>query len=769
MHWPHAIRTAVFAVILTSVAAARAEVTTEQVNRAIDRGIAHLKSTQTRTGAWKGGSKEWGGGDSALATLAMLNSGVAIDDPAMQKALIYVRSIKTRWTYTTALQTMVLCNAEPIDDKLKIAENVKWLQRTQARAGAGQGGWGYSSQRGSPDPSNSQFAMLALYEAELAGVEVEERTWRMALNYWKNLQNENGSWGYNEHETTGSMTCAGIASVLIANQQIGEGDARAAGADVECCLPHKTDDSVLRGLKWLGNHFSVRRNPGARIDGGWWLYYLYAVERTGRLSGQRFVGMHDWYREGAELLVERQDALGGWRGNISPEAVDHVGTSLALLFLSKGRRPVLVAKAQRKPDSDWNYHRSDLTQLTHHVETRWDQHLTWQTIDMSVATAEDMAQIPVLFFSGQESLRLSEQQKQNLKRYVAQGGFIFAEACCEDGGGFDRDFRALVSELFPDSELRLLPQDHPVWYAEQKVNPKYLRPLLGVDACCRTSVIYCPSRLSCYWELGGTRNRKEYTKVVRDEIDACLAIGANVVTYATQRELRDKLDTPDLVSILANTDDIERGSLQVAKLFHNGGSDDAPAALTNLLKSARQQIQLPIQTQKRIIPVSHESLPDYPIAFMHGRRKFQWTTEERKSLANYLENGGFLLADSICASEDFAESFRREMRTIFPDRPLERLRSSHEVFSDAFQGHDIAEVNLRNPAAKALGDRLTSRVEKVTPNLEALELNGRVVVVFSPFDLSCALENQSSLECKGYTKEDAARIGMNVLLFAMQQ
>ena len=257
--------------------------------------------------------------------------------------------------------------------------------------------------------------------------------------------------------------------------------------------------------------------------------------------------------------------------------------------------------------------------------------------------------------------------------------------------------------------------------------------------------------------------------MVRDEIDACLAIGANVVTYATQRELRDKLDTPDLVSVLANTDDIERGSLQVAKLFHNGGSDDAPAALTNLLKSARQQIQLPIQTQKRIIPVTHESLPDYPIAFMHGRRKFQWTTEERKSLANYLENGGFLLADSICASEDFAESFRREMREIFPDQPLERLRSSHEVFSDAFQGHDIAEVSLRNPAAKALGDRLTSRIEKVTPNLQALELNGRVVVVFSPFDLSCALENQSSLECKGYTKEDAARIGMNVLLFAMQQ
>jgi hypothetical protein len=35
--------------------------------------------------------------------------------------------------------------------------------------------------------------------------------------------------------------------------------------------------------------------------------------------------------------------------------------------------------------------------------------------------------------------------------------------------------------------------------------------------------------------------------------------------------------------------------------------------------------------------------------------------------------------------------------------------------------------------------------------------------------LSCALENQSSLECKGYTKEDAAKIGVNIVLYALQQ
>ena len=29
-------------------------------------------------------------------------------------------------------------------------------------------------------------------------------------------------------------------------------------------------------------------------------YNVYGIERVGRLSGQRFIGDHDWYREGCE-------------------------------------------------------------------------------------------------------------------------------------------------------------------------------------------------------------------------------------------------------------------------------------------------------------------------------------------------------------------------------------------------------------------------------------------------------------------------------------
>jgi hypothetical protein len=31
------------------------------------------------------------------------------------------------------------------------------------------------------------------------------------------------------------------------------------------------------------------------------------------------------------------------------------------------------------------------------------------------------------------------------------------------------------------------------------------------------------------------------------------------------------------------------------------------------------------------------------------------------------------------------------------------------------------------------------------------------------------LEKHNSLECRGYTREDAARIGLNVVLYSLQQ
>src|SRR5690606_19081757 len=121
------------------------------------------------------------------------------------------------------------------------------------------------------------------------------------------------------------------------------------------------DETVERALAWLGRRFSISANPGVSGGQRFWLYYLYGLERAGRLTNQRFIGQHDWYREGAEVLTREQVELTGfWKMGLAPEDQPAIATSLSLLFLAKGRRPVLAAKLKHGDDNDWNHHRSDL-------------------------------------------------------------------------------------------------------------------------------------------------------------------------------------------------------------------------------------------------------------------------------------------------------------------------------------------------------------------------------------------------------------------------
>ncbi|MEX0676179.1 MAG: DUF4159 domain-containing protein [Pirellulales bacterium] len=778
-------KTLIVALVLAAIAwprFARADISAEAVRESIDRAVAFLERQQNRNGTW-GDHAGFGGGVTALSTLALLNAGVPADNERLERSLVYLRGLPPRQTYVAALQTMVFCAAQPKKDLLLIRQNVKWLESTQFTAGPFKGGWSYPSAaaRGRPDPSNSQFAVLALYEAERAGVKVAQRTWRSALGYWQTAQNPDGSWGYNSGAPgTGSMTCAGITSVIIAAGELNKGDAEVVDGQVRCCQTQEVNTIVENGLGWLARNFSVHTNPtnagglGAAANNfirGNLLYYLYGLERTGRMTARRFIGDHDWYREGCDMLVGKQDNLSGfWAGVGSAESNQVIGTSFALLFLAKGRRPLLVAKLQHDPQGDWNNHRHDLANLTAYVEKLWQRDLTWQVVGAGAATVEDLLQAPVLSIGGREAPVFTPDEKRRLRDYVDRGGFIFAQGCC-DGTGFDRGFRQLMSEIFPEKEyaLRLLPPEHPIWRAEEPVNPEYVRPLWGIDVGCRTSVVFCPDDLSCYWELAASSRRQQLPEKIQAEVDACLAIGANVIAYATNRELKFKSEFFKTAQAASPKDDFDRGKLYVARLQHPGGCNAAPGALPNLMRVAGEKLNLRVEPEPRELAMSDPQIFRYHLVFMHGRHSFRLTPAERKQLRTYLERGGMLFADAICSSREFSESFAREMAELFPDHRLERIPPSHPLFTPTFGGGDLSLVERREPErAGALGP-LKSTVRQGEPYLEGLKIGDRFAVIFSPFDISCALENHESLECEGYTRRDAARIGLNVLLYSFHQ
>ena len=580
----------------------------QKVRRAIEKGRDWLLREQEANGTWECAmrTEDTRVGATALVMLALANAGVEVEHPALRKSLEWLRRQSPDETYSVSLQTMVLAMLAPDTDRPILERNVKWLEGTQVRQGPAAGSWSYGKAKGAGDNSNSHFALLALHEADRAGVRVSPAAWKLAHQYWVSCANSDGSWGYTIGNSggSGSMTCAGIASVWITSEHIDSPDAQDRGETVACCGVGSSPKVLERGLDWLGKRFTVLENPGGGQT--WHFYYLYGLERVGRFTARRFIGQADWYLEGAKMFVKTQDAFtGAFRGGPIEDPV--VATSFALLFLATGRRPVIVAKSSHDPASDWNRHGHDIAHLVEHVESRWRRNypagLCWHLLDTPRAALDDFCRAPVLWLSGKNEFDLGPEAGSRLREYIDEGGFIFAEACCPNSDEFDRRFRQLVREIFPEpqGELLPLPPEHPVWSIEQNIPADLRRPLLSVSLQDRTCLIYAPPTdiddpktaipsLSCLWELGG-RSLPTLGPLVAREVEGALALGANVLAIA--------LSEPDSIALIPDgrsLADLPATALNIADAEVARKLTEARDKFNKTLSEEREKVRVAIDT-----------------------------------------------------------------------------------------------------------------------------------------------------------------------------
>lgn len=758
---------------------AQDQITAEMVRTSIENGVRFLLAEQRDDGGFPQVSPNPRGGVTSLCTLALLNSGVDPRSPQVKKAVEQLLAVREDQlsTYTASLRIMVLCLADPKAYRGQIASDVRWLTEKQLDTSESAGGWSYGNEvgGGTADASNSQFAILALHEARLIGLPIDQQVWQRARKYWDGrFDPQSGGFSYRARvrdHPYGSMTCAGISSLIIIDENLKDPrDAVSADGTILCCRDPLPNQNLARGIEWLAENFAVSFNPQESAMTKF--YYLYGLERAGRLSGRRFFGMHDWYRLGAAHLLKTQKGTGAWQGSGGLwEDSEFVATSFALLFLSKGRRPILVGKYQHADqDEAWDIHPLGLHYLTRSVEQQWNQKLNWQTIDGRKAGVDDLHESPVLFISGRDQLDLSAQQIKDLRTYLETGGFIFAEAAQGDGCGddvaFDRKFRAVVAEMFPGNRLEPLPESHPIWNAHFRLAPVNNRPLLGVQASCRTSLVYCPRNLAGLWELNQPIWMAAYPDPARKDIEYATRLGVNVLAYATGRRVNDKLDNP--LALGDRKSGPTSRVIQIPKLDHSGGADDAPNAWRNLLTRFEFDMRMPVDRQKLLVAPVLAELQKHPLLFMHGRRPFEFTPQQRTDLKTYLDRGGFLFIDCICTSTEFADSIRRELKAMYPANPLTPMGADHPCWTESFYGYDVRQVTLHTPDVNPDGTA-TTRDRRTHPVLDLVALDdGRPVVVFSPYDLSCALENAAASQCIGYDKDDASRIAVNVVMFGLQ-
>lgn len=368
----------------------------DRINRAIARGVEHLNSTQGPAGSWR---TEFGSaGPTGLALFTLLSSGVSRVDPAVVRAARFLAGLDTvkgtmsdlagdrppamRMTYDHALRVLALTAHSVETHRVAIGASVRALVSAQKPSGQ----WAYTITMGGPldhgDNSNTQFALLALWQADVAGFSVPNTVWQRALRHFESTADREGGWGYGCPGTLegsyGSMTAVGVACSVIAKAML-------LGKEKAGTFDYTSLPVVARGLRWLGARFTADRHPGidavtssgpgggrpggppggapgggpGAMGGGppggmpgpsartFQYYWLYAAERVGMLLSLRRLGEHDWYREGAEWLVSAQRPDGSWHNEATNGGAPEpplAATCFALLFLERATPRVVTER-----------------------------------------------------------------------------------------------------------------------------------------------------------------------------------------------------------------------------------------------------------------------------------------------------------------------------------------------------------------------------------------------------------------------------------------
>jgi hypothetical protein len=183
------------------------------------------------------------------------------------------------------------------------------------------------------------------------------------------------------------MTTAGLSGLLIAGTELNfRREAIRPSGIADKCGIYEENPYTRRAIDWLSRQISLtnKGREASWIDRSKSVYYnLYGIERAGRLTGLRFFGGRDWYREGCTYLVDRQKPDGSWSADTEFDRWPPVSTSFALLFLVRGRTPILINKLVHGPGDDWNNDHHDARDLVdfaaHELFKR--QPMAWQIFD----------------------------------------------------------------------------------------------------------------------------------------------------------------------------------------------------------------------------------------------------------------------------------------------------------------------------------------------------------------------------------------------------
>ncbi|MEZ4824485.1 MAG: DUF4159 domain-containing protein, partial [Ignavibacteria bacterium] len=139
-------------------------------------------------------------------------------------------------------------------------------------------------------------------------------------------------------------------------------------------------------------------------------------------------------------------------------------------------------------------------------------------------------------------------------------------------------------------------------------------------------------------------------------------------------------------NVFPQSDGTSKNSSQfkIARLKYSGGGDwyNDPSAEINMMEYLKKNTTIDVdEPMFYSVSVSSDDIFNYPFILITGHGNIEFSSDEVARLRKYCESGGFLYADDDYGMND---SFRREIRKVFPDEELKELPFTHKIYNSQY-------------------------------------------------------------------------------------
>ena len=193
----------------------------------------------------------------------------------------------------------------------------------------------------------------------------------------------------------------------------------------------------------------------------------------------------------------------------------------------------------------------------------------------------------------------------------------------------------------------------------------------------------------------------------------------------------------------------------IARIQYSGGGDwyCDPSSLPNLLKYLKTNTPM-IKVGKEIkIKLTDNDAKHFPYLYLTGHGNIKFSENEIIELRSILSNGGFLHADDNYGMD---ESFRREIKKVFPNKEFVELPHDHPIFSSYY--------NFENGLPKI------HEHDGKPPQALGIYENDKLVVLYTyESDLGDGWEDPAVHNAPLEIRELALKMGVNIIYYALTQ